>query len=203
MNLNHRNFDNVVRSLRVLNSSACYRDHGIDESFEGYFGNFGNSRRSGFIENTAIGDKCKLSKDEVGRFKHFWVLLNETDKLGELSADRLSYVVERRNIEDKVLDCFIGLESLYLPDGNAELSFRLSLRIAKALEKTSKAQEDLFRFIRQMYSKRSKLAHGAIVEVQEEELTKLENVLRTSVQMYLDDRKNFNKDNLDSRFFKC
>ncbi len=194
-------FERVVKSIRVLKSSACYRGHRTREYYAGFLEQFGDSMGHSFLMNTAIGDKCKLEESEVNDLKSIWRGLKIADKLGALSANRLSYVAERKNSEDKVLDCFIGLESLYLPNGNAELSLRLSLGASKLLQSDSGKQKDLFFFLKRMYNKRSKLVHGQDVDVSSDELQRLEEVLRSSVKLYLESKDKFSKDSLNNVFF--
>ncbi len=197
----HQNFDLFIQAVRVHKHSACYRDHNVKSYFSGFFGQFGQVVGSSFFTNTAIGIKYELEDHEIEDLKAIWRQLGQTDKRGTLSANRLTYVSDRRNKEDKVLDCFIGLESLYLPDGNAELTFRLSLRVAKILISDAIGQKELFQFIKSMYGKRSKLAHGDNVEISNQELEKLESTLRLSLKKYLSDKSTFSEDDLNQCFF--
>lgn len=196
----HECFERVIISLRILKSSGCYRDHRIKRFAEGFYSQFGISTGSSLLANTTVGSKCTIDENDVKKLLQIWNYLKNTNKKAELSSNRLSFISERRNIEDKVLDCFIGLEALYLPDGNAELSYRLSLRIAKQLETTPERQEDLYNFIKNMYNKRSKLAHGESCVVSTEELIRLETLLRESVYLYLEDQSKFTIENLNKFF---
>jgi hypothetical protein len=98
--------------------------------------------------------------------------------------------VERKNPEDKLIDYMIGLEALYLPDGNAELSFRLSVRVA-FLMLPEADKKDTFNFLRRMYDVRSSIVHGNKYELNTEDIKRLEELLRKSVLLWIEDKNNF------------
>lgn len=52
-----------------------------------------------------------------------------------------------------------------------------------------------------MYAKRSKVAHGNSVDVSQEELSRLENTLRSSVKKYLFDKEQFSEEKLNDLLF--
>lgn len=195
------NFDRVIEAIRVHKASACYRGHRVKTYYSGFCRILGESTNTDFYSRTSVGKKYEISEEEVEELKTIWEQLKNTDKLGLLSSKRLSYVSERRNIEDKLIDCFVGLESLYLPDGNAELTFRLSLRVAKMINEDGGSQKDLFKFIKNMYDKRSKVAHGRNVDVSQEEHSRLENILRLSVKRYIFDKSQFSEERLNDLLF--
>jgi hypothetical protein len=84
----------------------------------------------------------------------------------------------------------IGLEALYLPDGNTELSFRLSVRVAFLL--SSKIErKNTYEFLRKIYDVRSSVVHGNKYELNIEDIRKLEELLRKSVILWIKDKNNF------------
>lgn len=87
--------------------------------------------------------------------------LNLNDKFNRVSnALRLYDLGQGEEYPDLALMCFVSaLEGLF-SISTAELSFRLSLTIAKFLEQRADAQRALFHQIRELYSIRSKLSHG-------------------------------------------
>lgn len=195
-------FDNVIKLLRLLKPSAIYRDHRVGHKYDGYFGCLARSNRISHLENTVIGAKCRLDHDDVADLRNFWHL-HEREKTTviDIALDRLSFATERRTIADRMLDDFIGLESLYLPDGNQELTFRLSLRVALMLEDSPDKSENTFLFLKEMYDKRSKIAHGKNIKIEQPELDRLEALLRTSIKLFLQDKSKFNEKSLNKIFF--
>lgn len=196
--------DSVIKALRLLKPSSVYRDHAIEQRYEGYFGCFGSRSSIPFFENTVLGAKCVLNKEEVEVLKKLWQQIEvlKTNRTLGIAIDRLSYVTERRNVTDRILDNFIGLESLYLPGGNHELTFRLSLRVAMMTQEESDKMKDTFSFVKKMYEARSKIVHGDAVSVATAELERLEKLLRDSIKLFLEDKTKFEGEGLNDIFFK-
>ena len=92
---------------------------------------------------------------------HILMPLNLNDKFNRVSnALRLYDLGQGAEHPDLALMSYVSaLEGLF-SISNAELSFRLSLTIAKFLEQRATAQQALFHQIRELYSIRSKLSHG-------------------------------------------
>lgn len=193
-------FDLVVKALRLLKSSAVYRDHAITTEIVTFMTYGGISSRFPFAENTVFGDKCKIASSDVKELVEIFTLLKRTsNQVFRISSNRLSFGIERRLYEDKLLDFMIGLEALYLPDGNDELTLRLSLRVAFLLEETGPKRKELFEFIKKMYKLRSKIVHGNTYNLTKEEVIRLEEILRLSLKKWLTDPSNFSIDKYNDR----
>lgn len=187
----HDLFDLVINSLRILKSSAVYRDHRI-KTEQITFHPFGSTiTRSPVFENTVLGEECKIKKTDVALLcEIFDFLCNENDSRFKVALRRLSLGIERKNLEDKLIDYMIGLEALYLPDGNAELSFRLSVRAAFLLSSKIK-RKNTYNFLRKIYDIRSSIVHGNKYELNIEDIKELEELLRKSVILWIKDKNNF------------
>ena len=116
-------------------------------------------------------------------------------------ASRLGFGMERRFAEDKLLDYMIGLESLYLPDGNDELTFKLSLRVAFILNQEITEGKKTYQFMKKMYRQRSKIAHGRTNELTKEDLSCIEELLRRSLKLYAEHPDTFTPASLDNIYF--
>lgn len=184
-------FDLVINSLRILKSSAVYRDHRI-KTEQITFHPFGHTiTRSLVFENTVLGEECKIKTTDVALLcEIFDFLCTENDSRFKVALRRLSLGIERENLEDKLIDYMIGLEALYLPDGNAELSFRLSVRAAFLLSSKIK-RKNTYNFLKKMYNVRSSIVHGNKYELNIEDIKKLEELLRKSVILWIKDKNNF------------
>lgn len=207
-------FDLVIRALRLLKSSAVFRDQTITTETLTFMRYAGLMSRFPFIENIILGDKCTLTSTETEELKKVFTKLRKNDDSRfRIASSRLSYGLERRLNEDKLLDYMIGLESLYLPGKTDELSFRLSLRASFITNDAMSKRKEVFRFIRRMYDSRSNIVHGNQHELTLEDIKKLEELLRVSLKIWMEDANKFKEDKvkkgilikeglLDSIYFK-
>jgi hypothetical protein len=81
---------------------------------------------------------------------------------GQLALRRYAIAVERSDPFDQLIDFWVGLEALFLPDGQAELSFRAAIRIAAFLGETGEQRVELQNFVKRSYGLRSKIVHGSL-----------------------------------------
>lgn len=85
-----------------------------------------------------------------------------------IAASRLFYAESRRRTEDRILDVMIAAEALYLGNDDSatrgELSYRLALRGAVWAnpQDLGVTRSEVFSILREAYSVRSTVAHGAI-----------------------------------------
>ncbi|KKM71920.1 hypothetical protein LCGC14_1425680 [marine sediment metagenome] len=78
----------------------------------------------------------------------------------KLLINRYFQIFDRKSTQDKILDEFIILESFYTGSNKSEISFRLSLNIAPFLGKNKENFEEIYQFIKDVYSIRSGIVHG-------------------------------------------
>jgi hypothetical protein len=78
----------------------------------------------------------------------------------EYAIRRFSEAETRQNPEDKIVDLIVACESLFLPDGSAELSYRMSLRFAFTLAHDGIERRWLFEEMKAAYAIRSWIVHG-------------------------------------------
>jgi hypothetical protein len=193
-------FDLVIKSLRILKSSAIYRGNAITTEIITFSTFAGIASRSLFFENTVLGNKCVLSAQEIHELKKLFEKLKQVKNQSlKIASNRLGFGMERRLDEDKLLDYMIGLESLYLPDGNDELTFRLSLRVAFIINQETAKRKKTFKFMKKMYRLRSKIAHGKENELTKEDISTIEDILRNSLKIYLGNPDSFTTDTYNKR----
>jgi hypothetical protein len=77
-----------------------------------------------------------------------------------LAFKRWSETAERLVNEDKLIDYWVALESLFASDSNQEVKFRASLRIAAFLGKTPDKRKEIYTDMRNSYDWRSAIVHG-------------------------------------------
>ncbi len=119
---------------------------------------------------------------------------------------RLFYAETRTRPEDKLVDCMIVSESLYLGNGNKnDLSFRASLNASLWSEVTSTEKSAIFKQFKKAYSLRSSIVHGSTVSVTKvREITEqIKPILRTAIRKALLHESTTNTaPDWDSMFFK-
>jgi hypothetical protein len=81
-----------------------------------------------------------------------------------LVLDRLDSVYSRRSPQDQLIDLWVALEALLLPDIRDELRFRSSLRLAHLLGEDPVRKKEIFDLAMDSYVVRSKVVHGASKE---------------------------------------
>lgn len=115
--------------------------------------------RSKKMMNMPGWDKSQLTMSLADQIK---LLLgdedNYLDKL-EFSFQRFNKSYGRESDEDKIIDLIISLESCLLPDKVQELSYKLSLRLAKLLS-CDEPPKRTYEMIRTAYEIRSRILHN-------------------------------------------
>ena len=93
----------------------------------------------------------------------------------------LSYQIHDRNLS--FLSLMISLETLFNP-GHQELRYRVSRNTAVILGKEKEDSKTIFREIKDLYDKRSKIVHtGNSNIINEEDLLKLRHYVRESIKV--------------------
>lgn len=190
-------FDSVIATLRILKPSAVFRDHRISSELMTFHPTRGTITTIPFFENIAVGEKCVIEDKDIPELEtNLTFLINESDSRFNVAQRRLSLGIERKNLEDRLIDYMIGLEALYLPDGNQELSFRLSLRMAFLLYTDPIERKRMYYFAREMYKTRSNIVHGNKYDLNVDETSKLEELLRRSLKLWIKEKSKFSVNKL-------
>ncbi len=154
--------------------------------------------QSMFAPFFAIGEKYKLTKDEIPLFQEYWkgFRTKEISNRVQVALNRFKYLYERKNPEDNIIDCAIALEALF--GSESRISMMVSLKAAFLLKEDKNQVKEIFTFIRKTYDIRSDIVHGRKVEipikVKDKEYQNLrefvlyiQELLRLSIRKYLDD----------------
>lgn len=91
------------------------------------------------------------------------------------------------DIEERLVDQIIALESLYLGDSQ-ELSYKLALRASYQLGNTRETRNEIFRDLKRAYTYRNRIVHGNTPPSREQlrqVVPKTEEYLRQSLRTYL------------------
>lgn len=112
-----------------------------------------------------------------------------------ISLDYLRHAGQVDSKENKLIDCMIGLEALYLKE-TQELSYRLSHRVASLLGNTDEERRKVFKNVKRLYKKRSKLVHGESVSVSWDEVKLVRKYLRESIKRFLALSQQYSRDSI-------
>jgi hypothetical protein len=129
-----------------------------------------------------------LKDSEVRQFCRFCssFLRGELPSVVKIALRRFGFAYDRGSLEDKLIDYVVALESLFLREGEqAEIGHRLSLRVAKLLSKTFARRLQVKKKVSDLYSKRSRIAHGDETSLQEEDILRAEDLVRSSLKALL------------------
>jgi hypothetical protein len=102
-----------------------------------------------------------------------------------LALRRFDAAYGRISDEDRLIDYWIALEALFLPDRQDELSYMGSLRIARFLEQDRLARTATFELMRRSYRLRSQIVHGSTPGEIHEVAGETEQVLRRALRRML------------------
>lgn len=78
----------------------------------------------------------------------------------QLLINRYFQMFDRKSTQDRILDEFIILESIYTGSNKSEIRFRLSLNIASFIGENKEDFNEINQFIKDIYSIRSAIVHG-------------------------------------------
>lgn len=91
----------------------------------------------------------------------FLALMEEGRSLPSLAVRRYSLSLEKKSLEDQLLDLWISLESLFAPDGKkGEITYKLRFRMAYYFGETQEKREQIAEFVRKSYNHRSEVVHS-------------------------------------------
>lgn len=108
-----------------------------------------------------------------------------SDSRLDLALRRFESSYHKREPEDRLVDYWIALETLLLPDQKTELSHLGPLRIALQLESTLQARKTLFQRMRASYDARSGIVHGDLGRKARADLPSLESETEMALRLVL------------------
>lgn len=112
-----------------------------------------------YLKRSLDGPKYIFDQDAESIFIS---LLNQ--KLPSLAFRRYSLSLEKKSPEDQLLDLWIALESLFVPDGKkGEITYKLRLRMAYYFGATFEERQNIAEFIKKSYNHRSEIVHSGKV----------------------------------------
>lgn len=206
------NFDIVLNSLRILKKSSVFLSNRNVSVINAFTSQNKVSFISVDLKSIFTGGICCVPEIEVKELiKVYNFLKNNQEMICEgnknelrlrIAVTRLSDGITCNNLLDRLIDYMIGLEALFLPDGNQELIHRLAMRVAFNLKKEFEDKKQLYLDMKRYYNKRSKGVHGKNNKLTINDVDNVEEILRRSILLWKDDIDIFDSENLTYNFFK-
>jgi len=119
-----------------------------------------------------------------------------------LAMRRYNLAYQRETIEDRFLDYFISLESLYSKRGEiGEVTHRISTRASLVLAESFEDRQNKRKRIKDLYNIRSRIVHGQLVRLRQENIWETEDSVRTSLKWFITHEKEYtNHDRIIEEF---
>jgi len=181
-------FESICTSIRLLQTKRFFMSPIILEVADVW----GSSSAHGILDWRVgqVGGKCKLSQKDINEIKKLLKVISQgKSRLSEIikiCLRRIDLVNMRLSPEDRLLDIFMALEALVLPDSGGELSFRLATRMAKFLGQDKKDHVRIYKLILKAYGLRSKVIHGNQLKLKEtSDIDELEKLTKEAIRKYL------------------
>jgi hypothetical protein len=179
----------VVTSLRLLKKGEA----GLTKVYRGYalpcrpWKVFNGPEESKFLRKP--DDRLYvLSESESEKLVGLFSLLERTRGVGYLTVAirRFNFAYNRDRFEDKWIDYFISLESLFSKSSEqTEVTHRISTRVSKALAITLEDKKEMRKKMKDWYGIRSKIVHGTKVALKPKEVREVEDVVRKSLKWFI------------------
>jgi hypothetical protein len=137
---------------------------------------------------TPTGPRVVLTADMAQELEKIWPLLqHETHEKLETAFQRFELSYDRTDPEDRIIDYWVALESLFLPDDDRELARSASQRLAFFIEETGSDRLEIYRNSKKSYGFRSVVVHGNAYDPAEVELSAnlIEGYLRRALVKFL------------------
>jgi hypothetical protein len=159
------------------------------------FGKAGGTQISSSPDSGSFFAGYQLDADAASSATTLYRRLRAAPPAGSilLALRRFNQAFARRDPADKLIDFWIALEALFLPDGNAELTFKAALRVAYYCGATVAERTNIFDALTKSYTARSLIVHGKPVPGLAQALDFTELVLRQSLRQAITDQSSVSR----------
>jgi len=190
----------VVTALRLLKPGQVGVPAVTERLREPAFGLPGGSVTISAAPAAIGSDYTLLSEDTESLLAMYQALAGAAPPNNlRVALRRFNYAYERTRPEDRLIDHWVALEALFLPDISQELSFRASLRIAYYVAITADEREEVFRKMRLSYDTRSDVVHGQRLKANVREVASdTEEILRRALRAEVMNPGSLDVDRLDA-----
>ena len=136
-----------------------------------------------------------LPDSEDEKLIDLFSILNETKNVGYLTTAirRFNFAYARDRYEDRWIDYFVSLESLYSKTSESgEVTHKIATRVSKALADSFEERTKMVRRMRKWYGIRSKIVHGIRVSIDQKQIQELEEIVRKSLKWFMNQKEHAN-----------
>jgi len=133
-----------------------------------------------------------LSEPENKKLVNLLSLLERTKSVGYLTIAmrRFNFAYRRDRLEDRWIDYFVSLESLYSKSSEStEVTHRIATRVSKALADTFEDRMKLNKKMKKWYGIRSRIVHGTQVSLNQREVQEVGEVVRKSLKWFMNQKE--------------
>jgi hypothetical protein len=118
----------------------------------------------------------------------FTILRNERNvKYLDVALRRFNLAYQRDTNEDRFIDYFVSLESLYSTAGErGEVTHRISTRASRVLAQKFEDRQTEQKKLKKLYGYRSGIVHGEQIRLQQKHIDEVENIVRLSLKWFTD-----------------
>jgi hypothetical protein len=159
----------------------------------------GDPRRTPYADSTRF---YSLSKREAGEVYRWWQIYQTPQVLNRMAnvqnklrqallraGEFYESSMEQKDAVGRLIHLAIALESLFSPSDKEELSYKISLYASLLNSGDTNERVENFKFLRQMYKRRSALFHGTYsvnkALLTSEEAERLAGIIRISILRFL------------------
>lgn len=194
----------VLTALRMVKPGLVGIPAVIQRPVGPFFGPPSGHFTSSFA-GVPFGRTYSVEADELDEAVRVYRALQSTRLEGglEVAVRRFNLAYQRGRPDDRLLDFWIALEALFLPEEPAqELSYRASLRVAFFLERDPVLREQAFRTARESYRARSAIVHGRVRKGVPEIAEATEDLLRRALRLAVQTAGTLDVGALDSQILR-
>lgn len=121
---------------------------------------FGQTSHRFAQDLTIDADDAQTLRSLLGRLRAVELADTEARRRFDLALTRLNTAAQRASIEDRLIDYWIALETLFAHDGRAEISYRARTRVARYISDNIDERKQIAQTLSRSYDRRSKVVHG-------------------------------------------
>ncbi len=121
-----------------------------------------------------------------------------------LALRRWGNLSERFHEDDAMIDYWIALEALFVPESTQEVRYRASLRVAAFIGATTEERVRVYKDLRNSYDLRSAIVHGRVPKSEQKLnlIGETRSYLRKALLKVLADYEPFNPESIESNLLK-
>ena len=161
MPLETETFERFINLLRLMTDTDVFAVFKETRCRVLHGGHSSTSIRPGMNPGMASGKQFLLDENDANHLKKLWKNVAEganREKV-RLALKRFGDTAERMSAEDKLIDYWIALESLFAPESSSEIRYRAALRIASYLGE-GEERSKIYRDVGLSYDFRSAVVHA-------------------------------------------